>query len=113
MAIPVIPKSPLAEAIAAHWAAMQRQSIEVPEWGCTVWFDPLTLAERDKLRHAQGNEALAETLILKAEDEAGTKLFTKADKPQLMHGAAPATVARVAERMLVADCVAPERLGEP
>lgn len=113
MGAPLIPKTPLADAIAAHWAAMQRQTIEVPEWGATIHFDPLTLAERDRLRSYAGNEQLAEVLILKAEDGAGARIFTKADKHQLMHAAAPSIVARVAERMLVADSLPTDRLGEP
>lgn len=112
-----IEQSPLAAAISAHWDALQRQCVEIPEWGepgqpAKVYFDPLTLAERDKLRAYPHNEFIAQAIILKAEDAAGKKLFSIADKHQLLNAAAPSVITRIAERILIADCIDIEKLGE-
>lgn len=84
----------------------------MPEWGATVYFDPLTIAERDKLRASASNEYAVDAVILKAQDEGGSKLFSKADKPMLMNAASGAVIARIAGRILSADAMDVEKLGE-
>ena len=108
-----IEKSALAAAISDHWEAMKRQKVDVPEWNTTIWFDPLTLAERDEFANLPGNEFTAEIIIKKATDENGKRLFTKADKAQLLDAAAPSVVARIASRILVADTIQVDKLGKP
>lgn len=107
-----IEKSVLAGAIAAHWDGLKRQNVVVPEWGTTIWFDPVTIAERDKLRSASSNEFAVEAIIMKATDEAGGKLFTKGDKLQLMNAASSAVISRIANRILSADAVDVDLLEE-
>jgi len=111
-------KSALAAAISDHWNAMQQQTLKVPEWGAegqpaVVVFDPVTLAERDELNAFKGNEFLVETIIKKAKTEEGKPYFTKADKHLLMNGASPAVIARIANRILLADTIPVDVLGEP
>lgn len=110
-------KSPLADVISAHWDALKRQYIDVPELQVDgrpvrIWFDPLTLKERDDLNRLRGGEAVVELLILKATDEGGSKLFSKADKVQLMN-ACGGWAQRVADRISFADSVSVDALGKP
>lgn len=107
-----IEKSPLADAIAAHWNAMKRQRVEVPEWNTTIYYDPLSVAECDKLAPLSANEQAVEALILKATDEAGNPIFTKADKMQLLNMASPTVVKRIATAILIADMIDVNKLGE-
>jgi len=108
-----IEKSPLSDAIAAHWEALKSQKIEIPEWNATIYFDPLTMKERDLLMSVKGDgEMLVDTIILKAKDGDGNKLFTKADKPQLQLTAAPSIISRIGNRILAADRVDVTALGE-
>ena len=96
----------------AHFSAKARITVEVPEWPVegggplVVHASPLTLAEKqriDKYRETWGKmEALAYTLIIKAEDAEGKKLFSLDDKRSLMTQVDPDVLARV-----VLDIVAP------
>lgn len=106
-------KSVLAEAIAAHWDALKRQKVEVPEWnGAVIYYDPLTISERDQLNRSASNEYAVDAIILKAQNENGERLFGKADKMQLMNAASGSVIGRVAAAILSADAVDVDRLGE-
>lgn len=93
----------------AHFSRQQVRVIEVPEWAgddgrpLLIYAKPLTLADKQKLRHLALNggelEVLAQTLIMKAEDECGGRLFTVADKHALMHSVDPDVLARVASHI--------------
>lgn len=93
------------EQIKAHFSSQAVRTIEVPEWAgvdgqpMVIYARPLTLSEKQRLRSlAQTGgemEILVNTLILKAEDGEGKKLFTVADKHDLMNKADPDVVARV------------------
>ena len=67
----------------------EMQSVLVPEWGnAKIFFkNTVTLKEQSKLIElaTQGKtvEALVETLIVKARNEDGTKMFTIADLPEM------------------------------
>lgn len=96
---------PAIDQIRAHFNAHKVKVIEVPEWGgedgrpLVIYGRPMTLAERQSIRNKsdrQDLEAFVYTLILKAEDAEGKKLFTIADKHALMHKADPDVVMRVA-----------------
>lgn len=76
------------------------KSIEVEEWGTKIYFkDVITLKEQSKLVElaTQGKtvEALVETLITKARNEDGTKMFNPADKVVFMNEVDPAVLIRV------------------
>lgn len=87
-----------------HFNAQEMRRIEVPEWGeedapLVIFAKPFTLAEKQKLyKHAKNNEleVLVYTLILKALDSEGNKLFGLDDKHVLMHQVDPEVLTRVA-----------------
>lgn len=72
----------------------------VPEWEAKIYFKPsITLKEQSKLIElaSQGKtvEALVETLITKARNEDGTKMFAMPDKVTFMNEIDPAVIIRV------------------
>lgn len=74
--------------------------INVPEWETKIYFkNTISLKEQSKLVElaSQGKtvEALVETLIVKARNEDGTKMFTIMDKPTFMNEVDPNVMIRV------------------
>lgn len=74
--------------------------IEVPEWECKIYFkSSVTLKEQSKLIElsSQGKtvEALVESLITKARNEDGSKMFTPMDKVVFMNEVDPDVIIRV------------------
>jgi hypothetical protein len=74
--------------------------IHVPEWETKIWFKAsVTLREQSKLielaQQGKTVEALVETLIVKARNEDGTKMFTIADKMVFLNEVDPSVVIRV------------------
>ena len=102
----------------AHFSAKARIRVEVPEWAeeegkpFVVCASPLTLADRAKIeryRNAEGNNAaMAYTVIFKAENEAGEKIFTLEDKRALMTKVDPNVLARLAVAIAVEESRDPE-----
>ena len=78
----------------------EMKSIDVPEWQSKIYFKTaITLKEQSKLIElaSQGKtvEALVESLIVKARNEDGTKMFGMADKVTLMNEVDPQIIIRV------------------
>lgn len=78
--------------------------IHVPEWECDIWFkEANTLKEEAKLielaQQGKTVEALVETLIMKARNEDGTKMFTMPDKMVFMNEVDPQVIIRVVGEM--------------
>lgn len=78
----------------------EMQSITVPEWDCKIWFkSATTLKEQSKLielsQQGKTVEALVESLIVKARNEDGTKMFSMPDKMVLLNEVDPAVIIRV------------------
>jgi hypothetical protein len=76
------------------------KKVHVPEWECDIYFKPtLTLKEQGKLIElaSQGKqvEALVESLIVKARNADGTKMFNFADKAALLNEVDPGVIIRV------------------
>jgi hypothetical protein len=75
----------LIAAMDKHQASLGRHSVEVPEWGITIHYSPLTLAEQAVLhgwKSRPANDELliyAKIIVMKAEDDTGKKLFTQKD----------------------------------
>ena len=74
--------------------------VYVPEWDEKIYFKPtITLKEQSKLIElaSQGKtvEALVETLITKARNEDGTKMFSMPHKVIFMNEVDPAVLIRV------------------
>jgi hypothetical protein len=66
-------------AIKNDFDSKKSRCVDVPEWGRTIYFNPLTLAERKRIGagHAASDEAglMVSLLIEKSLDEAGKKIF--------------------------------------
>lgn len=86
----------------------EMKHIFVPEWDTKIWFkEANTLKEEAKLLElAQAGktvEALVETLIVKARNEDGSKMFAMADKITIMNEVDPSVVIRVCAEMNAAN----------
>lgn len=80
------------------------KSIDVPEWEAKVYFKTtITLKEQSKLIELASSgkqvEALVESLIVKARNEDGTKMFAPADKVVLMNEVDPSIIVRIVTEM--------------
>jgi hypothetical protein len=78
----------------------EMKSVFVPEWETKIWFKAaITLRDQSKLIElaSQGKqvEALVESLIVKARNEDGTKMFSMPDKVTLMNEVDPNIIIRV------------------
>lgn len=76
----------------------EMKSVEVPEWDVTVYFKPLTLTQQDRIYKylRQGSlEALAETLIVRALHEDGSKMFKAVNKTEFMSMVDPGVVNKI------------------
>jgi hypothetical protein len=88
------------------------KSIEVPEWDSKLYFKAsMTLREQSKLielsQQGKTVEALVETLIVKARNQDGTKMFNIADKAVFMNEVDPNVLIRVVGEMsMAADDIA-------
>jgi hypothetical protein len=74
--------------------------VEVPEWEAQIYFKPtITLKEQGKLIELASSgkqvEALVETLIVKARNEDGSKMFTQMDRQVLLNEVDPGVLIRV------------------
>lgn len=85
----------VASRIAAKRAERERGSVEVEEWGddapLLLYFSEVTARDIERIQRKHKDflstptlSAMVETIILKAEDESGEKVFTLEDKPILM-----------------------------
>ena len=110
----MIEKSSLHDIIIAHFQALENQSMEVPGWGVTLWFSPVTPRERVRLNAIDDDiERNVAVIVEKARLEDGSRAFTAADKPWLMNETGANIVQLVAQRILTADLMDPKRLGKP
>lgn len=87
------------DAVKAHYEERGRLSVDVPEWGLTVYWTPITPYDRRKI-YKTGVEptelATVDVLIQKATDADGKRLFTLDDRQDLLHRADVRVVNRVA-----------------
>ena len=84
------------------------KSVHVPEWDCKIWFKAATtLKEQSKLielsQAGKSVEALVESLIVKARNEDGTKMFSMPDKMTLMNEVDPNVIIRVVGEINLAN----------
>ena len=80
------------------------KKINVPEWETDIYFKSSnTLKEQAKLielaQQGKTVEALVETLIVKARNQDGTKMFTMPDKMVFMNEVDPKVIIRVVSEM--------------
>jgi Asp-tRNA(Asn)/Glu-tRNA(Gln) amidotransferase B subunit len=81
------------------------ESIDVPEWDTKIYYkNSATLKQTEEVvalhRENKMAEALAQTLISRALTEDGKKMFTVADKFDLMNQVDPDVVTRIATHIL-------------
>ena len=86
------------------------QKVYVDEWDMPIWYKPSnTLSEEaEQVKLAQEGktvEALVATLITKARNEDGTKMFKKVDKVTMMNEVDPSVLIRVVGEMNVESTV--------
>lgn len=84
------------------------ESFEVPEWECKIYFKgSATLKQTEEIvalhRENKVAEALAQVLISRALNEDGSKMFTVADKFDLMNSVDPEVVTRIATHILESE----------
>lgn len=82
----------------------EMKSIAVPEWGSKIWYKTVTnLKEEGKILELsqQGKtvEALVESLIVRARNEDGSKMFTMPDRVTLMNEVDPKILIRIVGEM--------------
>jgi hypothetical protein len=82
----------------------EMKAIEVPEWECKMYFKSATsLKEEGRILELsqQGKtiEALVESLIIRARNEDGSRMFTQADKPTFLNEIDPRVIIRVVGEM--------------
>ena len=82
----------------------EMRKIEVPEWECNIWVkNSATLREESKIlelsQQGKSVEALVESIIVKARNEDGTKMFGMPDKVTFMNEVDPAIIIRVASEI--------------
>ena len=91
----------------AHFKAIVSQdmkSVEVPEWETTLFFKAaVSFAAEQKViaLHTEGKQvdALCESLVNRACDADGKRVFTNADKVTLMNSVDPAVILRIVNQM--------------
>jgi hypothetical protein len=76
------------------------KKVHVPEWDCDIYFKASnTLKEQAKLiqlaQEGKTVEALVETLIIKARNEDGSKMFAMPDKVTFMNEVDPSIIIRI------------------
>lgn len=99
--------SKILEKATAHFRTRiggEMRKVHVPEWECDIYFKSSnTLKEEAKLIElAQAGktvEALVETLITKARNQDGTKMFGMPDKMVFMNEVDPQVIIRVVGEM--------------
>lgn len=105
--------------ITAHFRnkiAGEMKKLAVEEWGMDIYYKTTaTLQEQSKIielaQKGSTVEALVETLIMKARDKDGNKIFKSADKTVLMNEADPDVLIRVVGQLnSVIDMETPEQV---
>jgi hypothetical protein len=80
------------------------KKVTVPEWECDIYFKPATtLKEESKLielaQQGKTVEALVESLIIRARNSDGTKMFTQLDRQVFMNEIDPNIIIRIVGEM--------------
>ena len=99
--------SKILEKATAHFRAQlnnSMESIDVPEWETKIYFKKVTtLREESKVleltQQAKTVEALVESIIMRARNEDGSKMFNMPDKVTLMNEVDPKIIIRIAGEM--------------
>jgi len=82
----------------AHFDKLDTKAIEVPEWDTVIYSTPFTMGEKKSLwKFAKDDdfEFMVRTLILKALDKDGNKMFDISNKIELMNKVSPDVITRI------------------
>ena len=91
--------------IEKHWRTQldkQMGEVVVPEWDVTIFFKPMNLSQQNRIfKYAnEGSlESLVETLLIRALDADGKRLFSNSNKKFFMEKASPSLIADVVAAM--------------
>lgn len=82
----------------------EMKSIEVPEWECKIYFKTTSsLKEEGRIlelsQQGKSVEALVESLVVRARNEDGSKMFSIGDKATLLNEVDPKVLIRVVGEM--------------
>ncbi len=82
----------------------EMKSVDVPEWETKIYFKTVTsLKEEGKVlelsQAGKSVEALVESLVIRARNEDGSRMFTMADKMILLNEVDPKVLIRVVSEM--------------
>jgi len=92
----------------SHFDKIEVRTIEVPEWDTIIYSTPFTMGEKKSLwKFAKDDdfEFMVRTLILKALDKDGKKLFDISDKIDLMNKVSPDVITRIVGEISVSQTV--------
>jgi len=96
-----------------HFDNKETIEIDVPEWETVIYATPFTLAEQKRLfKFAKDDdlEFLVRTIIMKAMDKSGEKIFDLSDKQKMMNKVDPKVLTRIATEMSSSES-AEDQLG--
>jgi hypothetical protein len=95
----------------SHFDGLQNRSLEVPEWGVTVYFDMPTLKQRMSWSKMSEARAQATVLIKCLKDETGQPVFE--DTPDTMAALQTKVDPRITARLVgaVLGTATPEDMG--
>lgn len=91
------------EKATAHFDSVGTKKIKIPEWDSVIYATPFTLTEKGSLlKFSKGKDAefMVRTLILKAMDKNGKKVFDLDDKASLMGHAHTSVIERVVSEIV-------------
>jgi hypothetical protein len=96
--------SKILEKATAHFRAQLNNAMEVidvPEWETRIWFKRVTtLKEESKIlelsQAGKTVEALVESIIMRARNEDGTRMFAMPDKVTMLNEVDPKIIIRIA-----------------
>ena len=82
----------------------EMKSIEVPEWECKIYFKTTSsLKEEGRIlelsQQGKSVEALVESLVVRARNEDGSKMFSIGDKATLLNEVDPKVLIRIVGEM--------------
>jgi hypothetical protein len=82
----------------------EMKTIEVPEWETKIWFKSVTnLREEGKIlelnQQGKSVEAVVESIIIRARNQDGTKMFNVADKMVMLNEVDPKVLIRIVGEM--------------
>lgn len=73
--------------------------VDVPEWATKVYYRPINLLDQGEIYSLQEQkktaEAVAMTIVLRARNEDGSRMFKRADKFQIMNDVDPDVITKI------------------